>query len=93
MTRRIHKTRLQPGQPNPLPYASHVLSVGAQSGELVAWYLTTVDDTKPPFTRMLQVVGTGWDLPPECTPETFIGTAQVGHLVWHVFDPSRDVDT
>ena len=91
MTRVIHKYRLVPMQINSLPYDTVLLSVGDQAGSVVCWCLVTDDPHKLPATRPIYVVGTGQALPPECTAASFVGTVSDGALVWHVFDPQREV--
>ena len=67
----------------PMPSGAEVLSVGIQSGVLVAWAL--VEEKMHLATRRLVVHGTGHPLKNDSM--LFVGTVQgLNGLVWHIFD-------
>lgn len=84
----IHKYVLDPAvvqaQEVAMPNGAKLLSVQSQQGLLTLWAL--VDTSRPTVMRKMMVFGTGQaiDLPPG--PMDYVGTAQLGSLVWHLFD-------
>jgi hypothetical protein len=69
-------------QPIEMPAFAEILSVGVQGHDIVLWAL--VEPTAVTETRMIAVIGTGWHVPDG--KHKFVGTVQMAHLVWHVFD-------
>lgn len=80
----IHKHVLQGVEDYFLaPKNTQILSAGQQEGEIVVWYLRPVEDEDIVSFKTL-VVGTGHKKR-ENELLNFIGTVQVGPLVWHIF--------
>jgi len=67
-----------------LPRGARILSVQIQNDRLTLWAL--VDPAQPPVQCNFFVVGTGHVLPDKFAEFHYIGTAQHGPLVWHVFE-------
>jgi len=71
-----------------MPKGSRVLSVGNQRGNLCLWAVG--DQDKPVSLRAFEIFGTGNPISEDRTIErTFIGTAIVEPLVWHVFETTK----
>ena len=68
-----------------MPGGARILCVQNQHGNLALWAL--VDDSLKPDRRKFFVVGTGQDFDENMTQ--YIGTAQIGAFVWHVFEDFR----
>lgn len=66
----------------PMPMASKILSTQMQDGKLMVWAL--VVPSMRQVNRVLTVRGTGF--PISGSLGTYVGTAQDGEYVWHVFD-------
>ena len=66
-----------------IPHGARVLSVQTQGEQLCLWAL--VDTDKVHETRTFRVIGTGWDVAGRFL-DNFIGTAQQGPYVWHIFE-------
>jgi hypothetical protein len=65
-----------------VPRGTEWLSVGQRDGHLSLWYIC--DPAEPTETRTIRIIGTG---PPiEETAILYIGTADCGNFVWHVFE-------
>ena len=63
---------------------ARVLSVGVQHGEVQVWAL--VDPEAPTELRRFMKIGTGQCMTETCVERIrFIGTVQMGDLVWHIF--------
>ncbi len=63
---------------------ARVLSVGVQHGEVQVWAL--VDPEAPTELRRFMKIGTGQCMTETCVARIrFIGTVQMGDLVWHIF--------
>lgn len=84
MTMQIWKYPLDVGrhQRVAMPRGAVLLDMQTQAGQLVAW--ATVDPEAEKVERDLSVIGTGHDLPGGV--QAYVGTAQTGSLVWHLFD-------
>lgn len=67
-----------------MPVGSKLLSVGSQHGRVTLWAL--VDNDAASETRIISVVGVGWNIESQSLVLPFVGTVQVSSLVWHVFD-------
>ena len=65
-----------------MPKYADVLCVQAQYGEIVFWAQINTS-TKETMVRNFVVVGTGH---PYKHAQNYIGTVQIGSLVWHVFE-------
>ena len=65
-----------------MPRGAVPLSFQNQKGLPVLWAM--VDPDAPKVEREFSVVGTGHDVPSGVG--AFVGTAQFGSLVWHLFD-------
>ena len=67
-----------------MPSGAQILSIQTQRGEPQLWAL--VDPNNKKETRILQVYGTGWDMPE--FPGKYLGSFQVEKetLIFHVFD-------
>lgn len=59
-----------------------ILSVDIQNNTLCLWALT--NPNAPTTYRTIEIVGTGMEVSPY--QKRFIGTVQMGVLVWHVFE-------
>lgn len=67
-----------------MPAGARLLHVANQRDELCLWAL--VDAARPTVDRFIGVVGTGNPAPDIDDDADYVGTAQVGSFVWHVFD-------
>jgi hypothetical protein len=69
-----------------MPEGSWILSVGKQAGQalgnLTLW--AAVDPTSNKVEHTINVRGTGHDLS-DIPLDSFLGTVEDGHFVWHVF--------
>lgn len=76
-----------------MPIGARVLSVGTQGTsfdrKLVVW-AHVPDSTAKTEERHFFVLGTGNDIPWRLEESTFIGTVQMGALVWHVWDQRKE---
>jgi hypothetical protein len=83
--RTIHKYTLDVsnGQRLLMPRNADVLCAQMQDGLIRLW--AVVDDKADMETRIVDVIGTGWEMPSEVGRSDYIGTIQAGRLVWHVF--------
>jgi hypothetical protein len=91
MTQTIWKFPLaiEPRQVLLMPGGARVLHVGVQANAmnnvLCLWAL--VDQTIPTSPRHFDIFGTGHEIPPaDAGGRRYIGTAQMGQYVWHVFE-------
>lgn len=66
-----------------MPNDAEILTVQMQGSELCLW--AVVEDTNPKEPRTICIIGTGNPMPDERFL-IYIGTAQMGPLVWHVFE-------
>lgn len=86
MTHTIYKYPLNASGPGRhaeyMPEEAKLLSIGEQGGQLVLWAL--VDLSAPLRMRHFELCWTGFPGPDPRS--TYVGTCQVGPLVWHVFD-------
>lgn len=71
-----------------MPKGAKVLSVDVQHGDVQVWVL--VDPEAPKELRGFRVAGTGQPLEEKIESMRFIGTVQIGDLVWHIFEESVD---
>jgi hypothetical protein len=68
-------------RPLEMPKDSKIVYVAEQNGAICLWSLGSPKaDTE---TRHFVVHGTGH---PVCTQESYLGSAQIGTFVWHVFE-------
>lgn len=67
-----------------MPEGAMLLHVGAQVHTLCMWAL--VDPLAAVVNRLIAVVGTGNPAPGPIDVAVYVGSAQVGSFVWHVFD-------
>ncbi len=67
----------------PMQKGAKVLSVDVQHGEIQVWAL--VDPEAPKELRRFRVASTGNAVGEEIESLRFIGTVQMGDLVWHIF--------
>lgn len=65
-----------------MPAGARLVSVQTQDGAGCVWAL--VDPNAPLVKRIVEVAGTGWDLPNDLGE--YVGTFQTGPFVWHLFD-------
>lgn len=82
---KVLKYEVQPGvehQLVPMPKGAVLLDMQEQWRGLHVW--AVVDPEAQNVFRDLSVVGTGWDLPGG--NQAYVATAQMGSLVWHLFD-------
>jgi hypothetical protein len=73
----------QPYQGVSMPNGAEILSVQLQGENVCLW--AKVNPSEPMRIRNIWMFGTGHPLP-EMTNLVFIGTVQVGQLVWHFFE-------
>lgn len=87
MSWRIHKQILEITdiQTLELPLKTELLSVGVQGDNLCLWYRCN-PLTANKYKQAIAIVGTGHNC--KYSKDKFIGTAQVGPFVWHVYDAS-----
>lgn len=82
-----YKLNLLDQQEVELPKWSTPLSVQMQNGELQMWVL--IDTNEPTITANVTIYATGDTLPDNFyvgrEHNLFLGTAQDGRFVWHVF--------
>lgn len=72
-----------------MPRDAKPLALQAQGSVLTLWALTPKIETGTPMVeRRFFLVGTGWAFE-HLSSMTYIGTAQIGGLVWHVFERGR----
>lgn len=68
-----------------MPQFAELLSVANQQGQLCLWAM--VDASRSMAIRCIEIIGTGNPVAVDMGLERkFIGTAIVGHFVWHVFE-------
>jgi hypothetical protein len=81
----IHKYTLSGSQNESIlmPFDATIIHVNYQLGCLTIW--AHVDTWQDSEIRTFAVFGTGWEIPENLNCE-HIGTVQVDHLVWHVFE-------
>jgi len=65
-----------------MPSSAQLLSVDVQQGILCLWALVDLDRATKE-RHVIDIIGTGE--PIESHHRAFIGTAQMGPLLWHVF--------
>ena len=84
--KKIFKYKLIPGiNELKLPKQAEFLSVGAQQDNLVIWAL--INELNINEFRYIEVLMTGEEVPVDMgVQREFIGTTQVGWLVFHVFE-------
>lgn len=66
-----------------MPESAKLLTVQVQNNALCLWAL--VDKAKPMVEKMIKIYGTGNEIPFFTRAKDYIGTVQMGQLVWHVF--------
>jgi len=69
-----------------MPANSSVLTVQAQQNKLQLWAIVNPD--APKKKRKFMVIGTGFELPANCTDRNYISTVQDDIYVFHIFDTS-----
>lgn len=65
-----------------IPEGAEILQVQMQRGVITLWAI--VDPHAPKTPRRFRIIGTGQGFDP--TGLDYLGTVQVGLLVWHVFE-------
>jgi hypothetical protein len=65
-----------------MPGGAAILTAQMQSGQLCLWAQVEATQTKTP--RVIRIFGTGHGIPD--ADNDYIGTVQMGPLVWHVFE-------
>lgn len=81
--RTVYKYELLPNVKIEMPIGAALRTVMSQGDQLFLW--AEIDTTKPTEMREFQVFGTGHEIPNK-PGLSFIGTAQMGPLVWHVYE-------
>ena len=81
--------RLDESQDIEMPAGAKILSLGKDpQGNVCVWAAVAFDPDEPKAKRRILLAGTGWEL--DSTPTflagQFLGTVNVGQLVWHFFD-------
>ena len=66
-----------------MPTGSRLLSVQLQQGEPMLWAI--VEETAQSIDRHIKIIGTGHRAN-HVLDDAFVGTIQIGSLVFHVFD-------
>ena len=69
-----------------MPALAEILTVQVQGEDVCVW--ARVDTDFAPKTRQFGFYGTGHPLPED--PGVYVGTVQLGPLVWHVFDRGEE---
>lgn len=87
-----------------MPKNANVISVGHQNGMICLWAEVEVENVAAsPVTeqedsvvlgsqmseREFRIVGTGHEIPFDIVSSDYIGTVQVGPLVWHIYEKGR----
>lgn len=67
-----------------MPAGAQVLCVQMQRGQPMLWAL--VDTDQPKTERQFVIVGTGHVVDDDDEAHHYIGTAQYGAFVWHIFE-------
>lgn len=81
----IFKYALKVGETtHDMPEGATILSVQLQHDCITLWAL--VVEGRPLAQRKFSVFGTGHKVPYGTGTKDFLGTVQVGPLVWHVFE-------
>jgi len=75
-----------------MPSGSEILTVQSQ-GEMGCLWAMIDTEKEIKEMRIISVVGTGHEVPPDCVK--YIGTFQMagGALIWHVFETSPHKET
>lgn len=83
---KIYKQPLEvmPAQAVEMPVGAKVLCVQTQNGRPTIWYEFDGHDTAA-RSRFIYVVPTGADFEIK-EPHRYVGTAQTGPLVWHIYE-------
>lgn len=68
-----------------MPKNAKVLSFQNQTGTMQIWVLLNPDE-KQQEDRCFVIIGTGHPIQPEDYELSFVGTAQQGPFVWHLFE-------
>lgn len=68
-----------------MPSGAKILCVQEQDGRLCLWAKVFIHSGVESETRLFHIFGTGNPMP-EMTKLIYIGTAQSGRFVWHVFE-------
>lgn len=68
------------------PRGATILDVQMQGSTICLW--AVVNTESPIEPRIIHVVGTGCEVPPQLYKEHYIGTVQVDGYVWHLFQES-----
>lgn len=84
MDKRIWKWPLNMTSPQdlPIPLGGQFLTVQLQDGNPQVWFLC--DPYAPVAPRRLAIYGTGHPVPEFAG--SYLGTFQIGRLVWHLFE-------
>lgn len=84
----IHKFELLLQEKNTvkMPAGGQILSVQSQRDGIKIWAL--VNTSAPMETRLFEIIGTGQSIQDltSMLKRIYIGTAQMGPMVWHVFE-------
>lgn len=70
------------GQEIKMPKGAVILTAQVQSATMTLW--AAVDPSEPEERRVIEILATGQLV--EDRQRSYIGTVQVGSLVWHVFE-------
>jgi len=84
VSKTIWKFEVRPKTMTQLPEGAEILSAASQGDSIFIW--AVVDPEAPKSGRLVNVYGTGHDIPDY--PGKFIGTVMLygGSLVFHIFD-------
>lgn len=67
-----------------MPAHARILAVGVREGNLCLW--ARVDPEMTLEQRCFRILGTGNPIEPPLRGETYLGTADMGMFVWHVWE-------
>lgn len=67
-----------------MPEGAELLHVDLQDGIVCVW--ARVDETRLREKRTICIRGTGHSIEKENGSQRYVGSAQMGSYVWHVFD-------
>lgn len=87
MRKKVYKYQLElkSHQVIEMPKGSQILTFQEQNGILTLWAIVDTEEFKTE-EREISIYATGYTIPDKCDVSNWIGTVQVGSLVWHVFE-------
>lgn len=71
------------------PKGARILDVQLQGSTICVWAIVNDDQPMTIEPRIIHVVGTGGEMPPQMYKEHYVGTVQTDGHVWHIFQELR----